>query len=55
MVGAELGVVRLPTGHPDEERRLLYGAMTRSTEFLFLTCLDAASVQQLALGSLTLV
>jgi DNA helicase-2/ATP-dependent DNA helicase PcrA len=37
VVGVEQGVVPLPTGHPDEERRLLYVAMTRSTEYLFLT------------------
>lgn len=37
VVGVEEGVVPHPTGHPDEERRLLYVAMTRSTEYLYLT------------------
>jgi len=32
VVGVEQGVVPLPTGHPDKERRLLYVAMTRSTD-----------------------
>jgi DNA helicase-2/ATP-dependent DNA helicase PcrA len=36
-VGVEEGVVPHPTGHPDGERRLLYVAMTRSTEYLYLT------------------
>ena len=37
VVGLEDGVVPHPTGHPDEERRLLYVAMTRPTEYLYLT------------------
>ncbi len=37
VVGVEDGVVPHPNGHPDEERRLLYVAMTRSTEYLYLT------------------
>jgi DNA helicase-2/ATP-dependent DNA helicase PcrA len=37
VVGVEEGVVPHPTGHYDEERRLLYVAMTRSTEYLYLT------------------
>lgn len=37
VVGVEEGVVPHPNGHPDEERRLLYVAMTRSTEYLYLT------------------
>lgn len=37
VVGVEEGVTPHPTGHPDEERRLLYVAMTRSTEYLYLT------------------
>jgi DNA helicase-2/ATP-dependent DNA helicase PcrA len=37
VVGVEEGVIPHPTGHPDEERRLLYVAMTRSTEYLYLT------------------
>lgn len=37
VVGVEEGVIPLPNGHPDEERRLLYVAMTRSTEYLYLT------------------
>ncbi len=37
VVGVEEGVVPHPNGHPDEERRLLYVAMTRSTEYLYVT------------------
>ena len=37
IMGAEEGVIPLATGTPDEERRLLYVAMTRATEFLYLT------------------
>jgi DNA helicase-2/ATP-dependent DNA helicase PcrA len=37
VVGVEDGVVPLAERDPDEERRLLYVAMTRSTEFLYLT------------------
>ena len=37
VVGVEEGVIPHPIGHPDEERRLLYVAMTRSTEYLYLT------------------
>ncbi|MDE0231061.1 MAG: ATP-dependent helicase [bacterium] len=37
LVGVEEGVVPLGERDPDEERRLLYVAMTRSTEFLYLT------------------
>lgn len=37
VVGVEEGVVPHPNGHPDEERRLLYVAMTRSAEYLYLT------------------
>jgi DNA helicase II / ATP-dependent DNA helicase PcrA len=37
VVGVEEGVVPLADRDPAEERRLLYVAMTRSTEFLFLT------------------
>ena len=37
VVGVEEGVVPHRTGHLDEERRLLYVAMTRSTEYLYLT------------------
>jgi hypothetical protein len=37
VVGLEEGFVPRRTGHQDEERRLLRVAMTRSTEFLYLT------------------
>jgi DNA helicase-2/ATP-dependent DNA helicase PcrA len=37
VVGVEEGVVPLADRDPGEERRLLYVAMTRATEFLFLT------------------
>jgi ATP-dependent exoDNAse (exonuclease V) beta subunit len=37
VVGVEEGVVPQRTGHRDEERRLLCVAMTRSTEYLYLT------------------
>ena len=37
VVGAEDGVIPLEGRDPDEERRLLYVAMTRPTEFLYLT------------------
>lgn len=37
VVGVEEGVVPLAERDPGEERRLLYVAMTRSTEFLYLT------------------
>ena len=37
VVGVEQGIVPYPDSDPDEERRLLYVAMTRSTEFLYLT------------------
>jgi|HubBroStandDraft_6_1064221.scaffolds.fasta_scaffold00159_24 DNA helicase-2/ATP-dependent DNA helicase PcrA len=37
VVGVEEGVVPLAERDPGEERRLLYVAMTRPTEFLFLT------------------
>ena len=37
IMGAEEGVIPLATGNPDEERRLLYVAMTRPTQFLYLT------------------
>ena len=37
IVGAEEGVIPLEGSDPDEERRLLYVAMTRPTEFLYVT------------------
>jgi DNA helicase-2/ATP-dependent DNA helicase PcrA len=37
VVGVEENVIPLPNSHPDEERRLLYVAMTRPTEYLYLT------------------
>ena len=37
VVGVEQGVIPLQDRDPDEERRLLYVAMTRPTEFLYLT------------------
>ncbi|MCY3634992.1 MAG: ATP-dependent helicase [bacterium] len=37
VVGVEQGIIPYPDCHPDEERRLLYVAMTRSTDFLYLT------------------
>ncbi len=37
VVGSEEGVIPLEGREPGEERRLLYVAMTRSTEFLYLT------------------
>ena len=37
VAGVEQGVIPLQDRDPDEERRLLYVAMTRSTEYLYLT------------------
>ncbi len=37
VVGVEQGIIPYPDSNPDEERRLLYVAMTRSTDFLYLT------------------
>ena len=37
IMGVEDGVIPLANQDPGEERRLLYVAMTRSTEFLYLT------------------
>jgi superfamily I DNA/RNA helicase len=37
VAGIENDIVPNPRTNPSEERRLLYVAMTRSTEFLFLT------------------
>ena len=37
VVGVEQGIIPYPGCNPDEERRLLYVAMTRSTDFLYLT------------------
>ena len=37
VVGVEDGVIPLVNKRPDEERRLLYVAMTRAKEFLYLT------------------
>ena len=37
VVGVEQGIIPYPDCNPDEERRLLYVAMTRSTDYLYLT------------------